>query len=728
MGDSYSSGEGAGDFDFGTRDHVGNGCHRSRHAWPRLLGVSSGAHLACSGATTEHFVIPQKRGLRAGADHIAQLARLQGIAATEPISRVFVTIGGNDLGFSSIIKHCFLGNCMRDMDNHELKKLREEVVPKVTTTLVAVRQLSGGADVILVGYPDLIPPASRKLIKCNWLSDQEKPRVRRIEAELDSALAGAAAAAGVAFLSIRSALSRHELCTKDSWLVPIGKGNPLATGQGHPNVAGQHAIAQTVGRATDTGAGIVPPPPAGCVAAGNIAAIVDDSGSMEDSDPLRIRAAAMQLLITKPGGQDRTLGAVEFGTEAGPLFAPGLIGTAAPSMLAALSYLEDDGFGGGDVQTDYNAAFEASADAQPAADARIFLTDGLHNQGLYEDLHRGGPRTYVVGLDIGPAGAGSEDADLLRRIAIETGGAYFPLQRNSGDSFDVQTMRLQPVFAAIDSLLECKGAPTQSVRTLQKANAKSAPVASAFLGSPGIEVVLSWTVPGTVARVVGASVRNANGGVVANLTGKPVKKRRPHGKRPKRRKPAKLATSTVEGTTFQTTTITRPPRGATLSLQIAAPQLSAPTEVSIQVTPVSTLPTGVGGAPVISVPASAPAPPAPPRRVITVDNRVTNGGGMREDSTPARLTTQPWILCGSRGCNINGTERSSGGTYDAAVCQTSGERTTNGNDHDASDDANPERFESTRYYGVRLADGTFGYVSEVWIRAADRGGLGLPGC
>jgi hypothetical protein len=92
------------------------------------------------------------------------------------------------------------------------------------------------------------------------------------------------------------------------------------------------------------------------------------------------------------------------------------------------------------------------------------------------------------------------------------------------------------------------------------------------------------------------------------------------------------------------------------------------------------------------------------------------------------LTTQPWTFCGSRGCNIHGTERGSGGSYDAAVCQTSGERTTNGNDHDASDDANPERFESTRYYGVRLGDGTFGYVSEVWIRAADRGGLGLPGC
>ena len=122
------------------------------------------------------------------------------------------------------------------------------------------------------------------------------------------------------------------------------------------------------------------------------------------------------------------------------------------------------------------------------------------------------------------------------------------------------------------------------------------------------------------------------------------------------------------------------------------------------------------------------APRRSPSHVLTVDNRVTNGAGMREDATPARLTTQPWIFCGRRGCNIAGTERSSGQTYASAICQVAGERTTNGNDSDPSDDANPSRFESTRYYGVRLADGRFGYVSEVWIRAADRGGLGLSAC
>lgn len=135
-----------------------------------------------------------------------------------------------------------------------------------------------------------------------------------------------------------------------------------------------------------------------------------------------------------------------------------------------------------------------------------------------------------------------------------------------------------------------------------------------------------------------------------------------------------------------------------------------------------------GPAPPLPVEDPVVVPPPPLRKIITVDNRVTNGPTMREDATPLRLTTQPRTRCGSLGCNINGTERRTGGTYDAAECQTTGERFTNGHDASADDDANPELFESTRYYGVRLANNTFGYVSEVWIRAADRGGLGLPRC
>ncbi len=127
-----------------------------------------------------------------------------------------------------------------------------------------------------------------------------------------------------------------------------------------------------------------------------------------------------------------------------------------------------------------------------------------------------------------------------------------------------------------------------------------------------------------------------------------------------------------------------------------------------------------------------PVASAAPPQTLTVDNRVTEGMGMREDRAAVRLSSRPVPYCGALRCDIAGTARHSGGTYARAVCRTSGSYVTNGNDSSSAeapvDDHNPALARSTGYYGVRLANGTFGFVSEVWIRREQRGGLGLPAC
>src|SRR3982751_4499816 len=59
---------------------------------------------------------------------------------------------------------------------------------------------------------------------------------------------------------------------------------------------------------------------AACTPKSNLEAIIDDSGSMFISDQTKLRVAAMDLLIDTQGNEKRTLGAVEFGTDATPLF------------------------------------------------------------------------------------------------------------------------------------------------------------------------------------------------------------------------------------------------------------------------------------------------------------------------------------------------------------------------------------------------------------------------
>ncbi len=181
-----------------------------------------------------------------------------------------------------------------------------------------------------------------------------------------------------------------------------------------------------------------------CRAASNVEAIIDDSGSMSDTDPLSLRARALKILLTKPRNSGEQLGAVEFGTEAAELFFPLTIGGQAfAAERDRLLALVDERIQADHGSTNYNAGFEAAIAQNPTARARIFLTDGAHNEGEYAGLHRTGPKTFVIGLGIGRRGV---DARRLQRIADQTGGTYYP---------SVGAEELQPVLNAIDSRLNC---------------------------------------------------------------------------------------------------------------------------------------------------------------------------------------------------------------------------------------------------------------------------------
>lgn len=122
-------------------------------------------------------------------------------------------------------------------------------------------------------------------------------------------------------------------------------------------------------------------------------------------------------------------------------------------------------------------------------------------------------------------------------------------------------------------------------------------------------------------------------------------------------------------------------------------------------------------------------PARPPGVIIDVDNRTTSGEEMREDQRPLQLTTRPVTGCITRGCIVKDSPRwESGQRVDRAVCQQRGERITNGNDTTTADDHNPRLVVTHRYYGVALAGGQRGYVAEIWVARAHRGGLRLPPC
>ncbi len=217
--------------------------------------------------------------------------------------------------------------------------------------------------------------------------------------------------------------------------------------------AGVLACAGTVAATVPVGAGAATP---GCVVANNVVFVVDDSGSMAGTDPATppLRVQAMQLEIKRGSSDGKTFAAIEFGSAddfstpptpaADVLFPPELVKPNRSAMLTSLSKINAD-----NGSTDYNGAFDAANTADPTAQARIFMTDGGHNVGDYNNTHLGGgkPKTYVIGF--GDSGALPDDAARLQQIANDTGGQYFA---------QTSSAKLVSVMNTIDNLINCQTA------------------------------------------------------------------------------------------------------------------------------------------------------------------------------------------------------------------------------------------------------------------------------
>ena len=234
--------------------------------------------------------------------------------------------------------------------------------------------------------------------------------------------------------------------------------------------------------AAPSGAAIGASGSAGCTPKTNIEAIVDDSGSMAITDENRLRIQAIDLLINALPPQTQ-LGAVEFGSElfekpaADVVFPTEPVGANAAAMKSALDVAiqADNG------ATDYNSAFAAADAADPASQARIFLTDGGHNEGDYKEAHLGhNVPTYVIGFGSGLTAP--EDQARLQKIATDTGGQLFQLVDNSS---------LQSSMTKIEAALTCQTPPREFNDLLKEGQSKvhTIPVGAS---TKALQIVLSW--------------------------------------------------------------------------------------------------------------------------------------------------------------------------------------------------------------------------------------------
>lgn len=114
--------------------------------------------------------------------------------------------------------------------------------------------------------------------------------------------------------------------------------------------------------------------------------------------------------------------------------------------------------------------------------------------------------------------------------------------------------------------------------------------------------------------------------------------------------------------------------------------------------------------------------------IIIVQNKVALGASsLIEDTTPSYLSCKPIPYCSRHGCELMGTQVTSGAML-VAVCYIYGTRMYNYNLDSTASQNNPYRSSSRLWYKVVLPDQRSGYISEVYIEAASRGGQGLTQC
>ena len=256
LGDSYSSGQGAGRYEPGTNGH-GNTCFRSREAWPALLARKLHLvllpSLACSGAVADE-VVRDDRHRDEAERRLSQVGRI----GDDP-DVVTLTIGGNDVGFAGVLEKCvFDGDCTKRYarpDGDVLDARIADLARRLPPVYRAIRRSAPHARLVIAGYPRIFPeqPVAGNCAAARRISAREAEYLNGRTRALNAAIAGAADAAGAEFVDVTEAFDGAELrCTGKTYMNRLRLQEKLFPASFHPNAAGQERLAQVVAAAAST--------------------------------------------------------------------------------------------------------------------------------------------------------------------------------------------------------------------------------------------------------------------------------------------------------------------------------------------------------------------------------------------------------------------------------------------------------------------------------------------
>lgn len=279
LGDSYAAGYGIGT---STGKPV-TGCAQSTQDYPHQVAAKLKLKLtdvSCSGAVTANI----DQGTQ---DTGGGIAPRQDLALTKSTKLVTVTIGGNDLGFSSIAAYCLAGspggpvagsvtagnpqaNCKAHYDANGVDTLaaavRNTVVPRVARVLADIAKRAPHAAVYFVDYPAISTTKAGSPNRTTYpdscylapvpgvnsfpFTGVDTEYLQQVQAYLNSELKKQVARSGDHFVESYPQSLTHSACagTPDPWMNGItlgatGSGVGAEPGSLHPNREGADHLA-----------------------------------------------------------------------------------------------------------------------------------------------------------------------------------------------------------------------------------------------------------------------------------------------------------------------------------------------------------------------------------------------------------------------------------------------------------------------------------------------------
>ncbi|MFF9564602.1 SGNH/GDSL hydrolase family protein [Leifsonia sp. NPDC014704] len=260
LGDSYVAGQ--------ALDHLTGAypeCLQSAANYPRTAAWRAGLlanDQSCSGATIPDL-FAAKGAIPAQTDALS--------ASTQVVT---LSIGGNDLGFSAILRSCLAASADGPLWSGE-KSCREKytvggvdtlsakaagvVAPAVGEAVTRIRAKAPNARVVVVGYPTLMPDAAHTPAGgCFSPLTSSKPALpfattdldyfHGVQSTLDIRTQAAVRAAGAEYVSLLADTAEHSVCSATPYIDGITlSGFVLSPTSMHPNLAGLGYQGRAVG-------------------------------------------------------------------------------------------------------------------------------------------------------------------------------------------------------------------------------------------------------------------------------------------------------------------------------------------------------------------------------------------------------------------------------------------------------------------------------------------------